>query len=999
MRKDAIEGTSGSVSSEEELRAALARGLTPITLTGCFSINGADSLVVDYNAEIIGGGHILTRGDRFTRILFTVTDGGSLTLRDVVVDGSRDTAGRTNSLIRLNGGTLRLEEWTVLQNNFANGEGGGVYLNGGAATENHLFLTENAVIRHCEAGTAGGGIYASFRNPDVPSTLHLGGCCLITGNRAVLGGGVAVRHLPAGPGASPGAGELTLEGCVLLTDNTSTGAGGGLAYLNDAGDSGYQSPVPIRLVLGGETQITDNHAADNGGGVYVLSTHPADSVVVRDSALLTGNTANMGGGLFLDCANGAAELTLDGGEISGNTAAGNGGGIHYQIVRKPGAPDDPEASGVIRLTGTSVMNNTALSGGGLSFNNAVPSSRVSVILRMEEGRVSENRAAGSGGGLYRQGRGAFTMELLGGEISGNIAEGSYGGGVYFYSPADANHLIVEAPVAITGNCAARYGGGIYYYPAGGGRMRMTGGDVSGNCAGNNGGGLFCTATQGAGTVFAISGGTIQDNRAEVGGGLYAAYGRLELTGGFIDGNTASEGGGIAANGTAEGSRMRGGRLTENTAQTGGGLLLADAGQFALLGGEVSANQARDGGGAAIARGGTLFMTEGAAISGNTAEQAGGGVYNSGGTLHMEGSATVTANMARTGGGIANVGSEESALTAILGLAAVTENRSQASGGGLYNAGAAAVVRLAGQAAVARNRSQGDGGGVCNRQGGTLTLAQEAAVTGNAANGKGAGVFNSAFLTAEEQPDAANGLYLPDEDAAPVIRGPLGARAALQIVRSPYVAPSPDGVPIVLAIADPVRYPRLTAADAAAFIKPPEGFDGWDIRLEAGGTQVMLAPRPYRIRYENLLGASHTNPVSYTAYSPDIVLADPVLAGFRFLGWYDAPQDGEQVPRIPQGSQGDCTLYARWERLSYTVTYEGNAAGRPPVLCLPPAQIVFCGDTAAISEQLPRRRRFRFVGWSANPEGTGTLYRPGQPLPDRQNDLVLYAVWISCRRCR
>lgn len=69
----------------------------------------------------------------------------------------------------------------MLQNNFANGEGGGVYLNGGAATENHLFLTENAVIRHCEAGTAGGGIYASFRNPDVPSTLHLGGCCLITG--------------------------------------------------------------------------------------------------------------------------------------------------------------------------------------------------------------------------------------------------------------------------------------------------------------------------------------------------------------------------------------------------------------------------------------------------------------------------------------------------------------------------------------------------------------------------------------------------------------------------------------------------------------------------------------------------------------------------------------------------------------------------------------------------------------------------------------------------
>lgn len=146
----------------------------------------------------------------------------------------------------------------MLQNNFANGEGGGVYLNGGAATENHLFLTENAVIRHCEAGTAGGGIYASFRNPDVPQ--HPAPGWLLSdyrqpGRPGRRRGGAASA---AGPGRVSGCpGELTLEGCVLLTDNTSTGAGGGLAYLNDAGDSGYQSPVPIRLVLGGETQITD----------------------------------------------------------------------------------------------------------------------------------------------------------------------------------------------------------------------------------------------------------------------------------------------------------------------------------------------------------------------------------------------------------------------------------------------------------------------------------------------------------------------------------------------------------------------------------------------------------------------------------------------------------------------------------------------------------------------------------------------------------------------
>lgn len=127
-----------------------------------------------------------------------------------------------------------------------------------------------------------------------------------------------------------------LDGCVLLRDNVSTGAGGGLAYLNCTGDGGNcRHPAPIRLVLGREAQITGNRAAGNGGGVYVLSSHPADSVTVQDKAVLAGNTANMGAGLFLECVNGAADLTLDGGEISGNTAADNGGGVHYKSPAGP----------------------------------------------------------------------------------------------------------------------------------------------------------------------------------------------------------------------------------------------------------------------------------------------------------------------------------------------------------------------------------------------------------------------------------------------------------------------------------------------------------------------------------------------------------------------------------------------------------------------------------------------------------------------------------------
>lgn len=192
----------------------------------------------------------------------------------MVVDGAGTRPGRTNSLIRLNGGTLRLEEWTVLQNNFSHGDGGGVYLDGGAATETICFLTENAVIRHCEAGTAGGGIYASFRNPDVPSTLHLGGCCLITGNRAVLGGGVAVRHLPRRSGRVSGCRRADAGRLRPADGQYVHRRGRRLAYLNDAGTAGIKARFLSGWCWAGKRKSPTITRRKTGGG-SLRSQHPS----------------------------------------------------------------------------------------------------------------------------------------------------------------------------------------------------------------------------------------------------------------------------------------------------------------------------------------------------------------------------------------------------------------------------------------------------------------------------------------------------------------------------------------------------------------------------------------------------------------------------------------------------------------------------------------------------------------------------------------------------
>jgi uncharacterized repeat protein (TIGR02543 family) len=78
-----------------------------------------------------------------------------------------------------------------------------------------------------------------------------------------------------------------------------------------------------------------------------------------------------------------------------------------------------------------------------------------------------------------------------------------------------------------------------------------------------------------------------------------------------------------------------------------------------------------------------------------------------------------------------------------------------------------------------------------------------------------------------------------------------------------------------------------------------------------------SPITYTITYV-LSGGENgaNNPLNYTIESGTITLNDPSKDGYTFNGWIEGNT-------IEEGSVGNKTFTARWEAISYPITYEMN----------------------------------------------------------------------------
>lgn len=263
------------------------------------------------------------------------------------------------------------------------------------------------------------------------------------------------------------------------------------------------------IVLKSGAILENNKAAQFGSGILAIN---GVEITMEDGAVIRNNTNRnyeLGGGILLD--NGSI-FTMNGGEISGNTA--NGGG------------------GVAIIGSTMVMN-----GGKISNNSTYKTTGQGSY---GAGVYVADYANASGGDILFKPKPA-SFEMNGGKITGNKAL-DYGGGILtFPQQGEKITININKNGEISENQVTKGSDGAIAAFFGVTELNVNGGTLTKNSAKNYGGGVFLYQA----TNATISKGMISENKAYKGGGVCLYYNSAaKQTGGSIENNVAVEGGGV-----------------------------------------------------------------------------------------------------------------------------------------------------------------------------------------------------------------------------------------------------------------------------------------------------------------------------------------------------------------------------------------------------------------------------------------------------------------------
>ncbi|MGN1381538.1 MAG: Cna B-type domain-containing protein, partial [Eubacterium sp.] len=339
----------------------------------------------------------IVRGSELTGNLVQVSSKGSLTLKDIVIDGNQENAKTTTkSLIQVSdGGTLNIENGAVLKNNrltdleYFRACGGAVKVNDGTLNMKGGTIEDNTAV-------LGGGVYVNGRK----AVFNMSGG-LIKNNTAVNGSGSSYSNkeerLAAGGGVDIFDGVVMNLSGGTIENNRSEEIGGGISV-----GTGVGSNDPETLIMTGGN-IDSNSAGSGGGGIFVQAG-------TRGAA---GKAVVSGGTIFKN------KMT---GEGIGNNAFG-GGGI-YVNGYSSNYPDFE--SGQLILTNALIYDNSAaIAGGGYA---ACPVSHTHIYVK--NGAAFYSNQAEKAKEIYILASTAFGIH------SGNptyiISESMFGGNPYHW---------------------------------------------------------------------------------------------------------------------------------------------------------------------------------------------------------------------------------------------------------------------------------------------------------------------------------------------------------------------------------------------------------------------------------------------------------------------------------------------------------------------------------------------------------------------------------------
>ena len=553
------------------------------TMSGEATIQGNNASTTDTNRAAGGGG--------------VYVNGGTFTLTGTAKIQGNTTTG-TNSLTKpsggggvfvIAGGTFTMSGGTIggTEANSANEAdlGGGVYI--GVNVEKGSFTMSGGTIKGNTADQNGGGVYVAGGTFTVSgSSLTITGntannVCLANGNtitigdKGLTGGTIGVSAEDMGRGKSEPITDKTVirADTIFTSDNTaySIAEYNGAVYLSDA-ETKYVAGAGSTETLGLFKDAIDA-VNGSGGTITLLKDIDGTNAVFEDDSSqpkpITFEGSSESTSFILDLNGKIIDRGL-------STAATDG-----SVIRIKGGTLTIKDSSATKSDGTDgkgmITGGYSDGGGGGIHITSNPMGPVSGSLILVSGNISGNTADDSnGGGIYIDSDCALTMK--GGSINGNTVKksaNSHGGGVFVGGIFTMENGIITKNRSELGN-----GGGVNIGSNGTFTMRV--GTISANDAGMTGGGVNLGAS---GATMTLEDGTISGNTATMnGGGVGVSTGDFTMSGGILSGNTATSGngGGVYVDGTNSIFFMHGnGTIKNNTAVLGGGVYVSNSGRFEI----------------------------------------------------------------------------------------------------------------------------------------------------------------------------------------------------------------------------------------------------------------------------------------------------------------------------------------------------------------------------------------------------------------------------------
>lgn len=528
---------------------SLEKPLASLTLAVQRAADSAEIVVVgnlvSLETTTVGDKNIVVRGQAGSSIptltsplaidLFSVSS-GSLTIKNLTVDGASLTFDRRAVDVLDKNGSLVLDGGATIKNWYTTGSRGAVRLHaqGASFTMKSGSLITNCVLVGASSYVGGAAVSISAgRDPGSPPSASYRSAFVMESGSSIVGcttkattnvsysGGGAVRAIDANVLIAQGASirdsklEYRSTSGVLL-DPTSTRQGGGALFAYNCKVTMAGTIDKCAVVAAANTGKGNFYAGGGGMFVYATGCTPAAGVDCRTnvSGTLSNCSAIAGGGAYYwsDSNSYGEGANLWVGPSGPRRSADEVVANVYDAFLVSGTftgcfTTDAGNSRTATLSNSGDYDQYGIGGGAVS-------GACNGLIVLDEGTFMSNCNSGSeGGAVSSYGTSVFCLDRSGG--GGPVIEfcsaGGIGGGISIGAASHLENVTVK-------NCVAGLmGGGLYVYS---GSTTLYDCMITGCSAGSYGGGIM----QHVGHDLFVYGGTVTGNSAITGGGGIALAG-------------------------------------------------------------------------------------------------------------------------------------------------------------------------------------------------------------------------------------------------------------------------------------------------------------------------------------------------------------------------------------------------------------------------------------------------------------------------------------------